>query len=342
MQFQFCRYLLVKTNYQFRSFAYSFNNTPFSVRHLSHSASKGNSSSSSSDSSQSKERFASTVDYYVKYRPSYPKDVLSILSESYGLTNNTTIADIGSGTGIFTRLILENSNTSTLWAIEPNDSMRTSAEKYLRASLNSEQFGRFVSVNGSSESTTLPDHSVDLITAAQAFHWFNPNLFRTEALRILRRPGIGADRSWIALLWNMAQTQRSDFMRAYEQLLRDYGTDYTRVRAENVVDKQIVNFFRAGPNSEAPALEHSGSQRFPFTRLLPHLHMYRLPNPISMDWTFFRGRLLSTSYIPRADRDPERHATLLRSAEQLFHQHARDDRVTFYADTLFYMGQLAE
>ena len=182
-------------------------------------------SSLSEEPTSSQQRFASTVDYYLKYRPSYPKDVLSILSDSYGLVSNSTVADIDSGTGIFTRLILENSSVSAVWGVEPNDPMRMSAEDYLRTALNTQQFGHFISIKGSSESTGLPAHSVDLITAAQAFHWFNPNIFRTEALRILRCPGIGANCSWIALLWSMRQTERSDFMRTYDQLLRDYGTD---------------------------------------------------------------------------------------------------------------------
>ena len=298
-------------------------------------------SSLSEGSISSKQRFASTVDYYIKFRPSYPKDVLSILGDSYGLVSNSTIADIGSGTGIFTRLILENSSASTVWGVEPNDSMRKSAEDYLRTAVNTQQFGHFVSINGSSESTGLPDHSVDLITAAQAFHWFDPKIFRTEALRILRRPGIGANCSWIALLWNMRQTERSDFMRAYDKLLRDYGTDYTRVRAENIVDEAIINFFRSDSNSNTPTSELTGSQRYPFTRLLPHLHLYRLPNPVTMDWPFLRGRLLSTSYIPRAEGDPERYASMVQRAEQVFHVHARDGRVVFEADTLLYVGQLA-
>src|SRR3954471_5425717 len=110
-------------------------------------------------------RFSSRVGNYVRYRPSYPLAVLDLLKAECSLTERSVIADIASGTGIFTRMLLENGNR--VLGVEPNGEMRLAAEEFLRS------YSNFTSVAGSAESTSLADHSVDLVTAAQAAHWFD-------------------------------------------------------------------------------------------------------------------------------------------------------------------------
>jgi ubiquinone/menaquinone biosynthesis C-methylase UbiE len=125
-------------------------------------------------------RFSNRVDDYVKYRPSYPREAIDFLLD-LGLNQESRIADVGSGTGILTELLLE--HVGQVYAIEPNDEMRAAAVARLGV------HDRFVSVAATAEVTTLPNRSVDLVTAAQAFHWFDTTRSLAEFRRILRSPG---------------------------------------------------------------------------------------------------------------------------------------------------------
>ncbi len=75
------------------------------------------------------------------------------------------MADIGSGTGIFSHQLLE--RDLTVFGVEPNDDMRMMAEQSLNL------YSRFKSIKATAENTTLKENSVDLVTVAQAFHWFD-------------------------------------------------------------------------------------------------------------------------------------------------------------------------
>src|ERR1700722_16381276 len=163
-------------------------------------------------------RFSSRVEKYVRYRPSYPKGVVELLRKQCGLTSDSIVADVASGTGIFTRLLLENGNR--VFGVEPNLEMRRAGEEYLAG------YARFTSVEGTAEATTLPGRPVDIVTAAQAAHWFDRATARREFVRILKPGG------WAVLLWNERQTDSTPFLRDYEKLLLTYGTDYQEVRHE--------------------------------------------------------------------------------------------------------------
>src|SRR5260370_8345834 len=113
-----------------------------------------------------KQRFSNRVADYVRYRPSYPAAVLDLLRAECGLSAEHTIADIGSGTGILSKLFLENGNP--VFGVEPNTEMRQAGEEFLRS------FQSFVSVAASAEATTLGDATIDFVTAAHAFHSFYP------------------------------------------------------------------------------------------------------------------------------------------------------------------------
>src|ERR1700720_1852903 len=122
-------------------------------------------------------RFSDRVEKYVLYRPGYPPEVLRTLQTECGLMPNHAIADIASGTGIWSRMLLENGNP--VFGVEPNAERRQAGER-LRAG-----FPKFPSVAGTAEATTLPDKSVDFVPAAQAAHWFNRERARREFMRIL-------------------------------------------------------------------------------------------------------------------------------------------------------------
>src|SRR5208283_3744504 len=108
-------------------------------------------------------RFSDRVENYVLYRPGYPPEVLRTLNTDCGLAPTHAVADIASGTGIWTRALLENGNS--VIGVEPNPEMREAGERLLSG------FPKFTSVAGTAEATTLENHSVDFVTAAQAAHW---------------------------------------------------------------------------------------------------------------------------------------------------------------------------
>ncbi len=118
------------------------------------------------------------MENYVRYRPGYPPDVLDLLRSECGLRPSHVVADIASGTGVFTRLLLENGNS--VFAVEPNPEMRGMGIHQL------ESYDCLVSVAGTAEETTLRSASVDFVTAAQAAHWFDLPRARAEFARILR------------------------------------------------------------------------------------------------------------------------------------------------------------
>ena len=153
---------------------------------------------------RSTERFSDRVADYVRYRPSYPPDLLDCLRRNCGLTPHWIIADVGSGTGLLTKIFLENGNR--VFAVEPNAAMRAAGEEFLRG------FEQLASREGRAEATGLEAHSVDLVAAGQAFHWFDRRRARAEFERILKPSG------WVALVWNERLTS-TPFLADYEQLL---------------------------------------------------------------------------------------------------------------------------
>ena len=118
------------------------------------------------------ERFTSRADAYARYRPGYPPAAVTLLQQRCGLSAQAVVADVGSGTGILTALLL--ASGAQVFGIEPNDAMRAVAEASLQ------DWPRFRSVNGTAENTTLAPQSVDLLVAGQAFHWFDVPKARAE------------------------------------------------------------------------------------------------------------------------------------------------------------------
>jgi ubiquinone/menaquinone biosynthesis C-methylase UbiE len=248
----------------------------------------------------STQRFSDRVENYIRYRPSYPLQVLETLRAECGLNPDTTIADVASGTGIFTRLLLDNGNR--VCGVEPNREMREAAERWLAG------YPGFKSVTGTAEDTTLADQSVDLVTAAQAAHWFDLPKARQEFARILKPGG------WAVLLWNERCTDTTPFLREYEELLLQYGTDYETVRHEHTTDK-IDHFF-----SPSPFEQRVFDMRQDF------------------DHEQLEGRLLSSSYAP-SEGHPQ-HETMLRKLRQLFEKHQHKGRVGMDYLSRMYYGRL--
>ena len=245
-------------------------------------------------------RFSSRVENYVRYRPGYPREVLQTLQAECGLTSGHVIADIASGTGIWTRTLLENGNR--VFGVEPNAEMRQAGERLLAG------FANFISVTGTAEVTTLADQSIDLVTAAQAAHWFDRQQARREFVRILKPGG------WLALVWNERVTDSTPFLRDYEQLLLTYGTDYEEVRHERTTSS-INEFFDPAPFH---ARVFSMRQEFGYAGV--------------------EGRLLSSSYAPGPAHP--KHAPMLRELRRVFEAHSAEGRVAFEYKTRLYFGRL--
>ena len=248
-------------------------------------------------------RFTSRVENYVRHRPGYPGEILELLRKRSGMTPEAVIADVGSGTGILSRLFLENGNR--VFGIEPNAEMRLAGERLL------EGYEGFTSIDATAEDTSLADRSVDFVVAGQAFHWFDPEPARAEFARILRPDGR------VGLVWNARRKERTGFLAAYENLLEAHGTDYAEVNhGRRGSAEEVRRFFSPEPVAE-----------------------FVFDNTQVFDLEGLKGRVLSSSYVP-AEGEPG-CAEMLDDLENIFDRHASDGRVTLRYDTRVYFGGLS-
>lgn len=245
-------------------------------------------------------RFSDRVDAYVRHRPGYPDAVLAILHGEAGLAPGATVADVGAGTGISSRMLLDGGHP--VIAVEPNAAMCAAAE----AALGGDP--RFRIVDGTAEATGLPDASVDAAVAFQAFHWFHPARARAEWRRILRPGGLAV------IIWNARRRDTSDFLRAYEALLLRHGTDYAGVNHANVTDETLRGFFGGA-----------------YTRRLAE-------NRQVFDYAGLEGRLVSSSYAPNAGESG--HEEMIADLRRLFDTTQRDGRVVMEYETQILFARL--
>ena len=246
------------------------------------------------------ERFSNRVENYVKYRPTYPKQVLDLFRDEMNLQNDSIVADIGSGTGISAKLFLENGNT--VFGVEPNEAMREAAENFLQ------DFPNFKSLDGTAENTDLQNESVDFVIVAQAFHWFDKTKTRKEFKRILR------DKGFIALMWNERQLDSTAFLRDYERLLIRFGTDYETVRHENITKETLQDFFQTDFEQKT------------------------FSNVQTVNFEGLKGRMLSSSYMPTAENP--NFEQMLKNLESLFAQHSENGKIEILYDTKVFYGQI--
>jgi len=238
------------------------------------------------------ERFSDRVDAYIRYRPSYPHEVIELLQDECGLTRQSVVADIGSGPGNLTALLLP--VAGAVYGVEPNGPMREGGERMLSA------FPNFVSVDGKAEATGLEDRSVDLITAGQAFHWFDRHAAKREFERILKPGG------FVALIWNDRETEATQFLVEYEKLLRELSSEYSKVNHSDIPEEEIERFL--GPDVQCRGFR----------------------NVQEFDLEGLRGRVLSSSYVPL---EGEGHEELMRGVDRIFHKYEQDGHVEFLYNT---------
>ncbi|MEE8046854.1 MAG: class I SAM-dependent methyltransferase [Dehalococcoidia bacterium] len=249
-------------------------------------------------------RFDGRAGNYVNFRPTYPQEVIETIIAKGALVPGSIVADIGSGTGIFAGLLINAG--MDVFAIEPNEQMRLAAEQSLDPEAKEPHFH---SIAGTAEQTTLADRSVHAITAAQAFHWFDPEPTKAEMRRIIKPNG------WLALIWNQRDT-RTDFQQNYESILRKHVPDYDHLVHTRINDGTIAELF------EDSSLE---------TQSLLNRQILGLDGLL--------GRMSSSSYVP----DPAEPAfgRIVDEMTDLFEMSQQNGKVAFDYDTQLFIGRLS-
>ena len=244
-------------------------------------------------------KFSGKANAYAKYRPTYPEEYLEYLASDCGLHPGIDAADIGSGTGILTRQLL--AREVRVFAVEPNRDMRMLAEAELSG------YSGFVSVDAAAEHTGLADQSIDLITVAQAFHWFDPGQFQLECIRILRS-GARA-----ALVWN-SRDETSPLVNELGEVCRKFCPAYTGFSGGIQKTPEIYQQFF-----------HDGT------------YEYRVfQNDLSYDKDSFVGRNMSASYSLR-ESDPK-YQDFVDAILLLFAKYSYMDRIITANLTRSYVG----
>ena len=247
-----------------------------------------------------RDRFTEKADDYKKFRPGYPDSLIVYLAEKCGLTDKSLIADVGSGTGIFSRLLLEQG--LNVFAVEPNEAMRIKAETDLNG------FEKFKSINAGAEDLPFEDSSIDLITVAQAFHWFDRGKCKVEFKRVLKTEG------YAALIWN-ERLHDTEFLVDFELLLKNNLEEYKCVDHKNITIEVITDFFL--PNE---------------------FEIVKRPINQGFNLEDFIGRVISSSYAPQYGT--KEGDLFINALTDLFNKHKQNNQVEFRYDSTMYLGKL--
>ena len=248
-------------------------------------------------------RFSGRGEVYAKYRPGYPQEITAILRSEIGFDQSKLVADIGSGTGLLSKLFLQNGNK--VFAIEPNSEMRSFAEKDLAI------YGeKFVSIGSQAENTSLENHSVDLVTAGQALHWFDPRAARVEFARILNE-----ESGFLLIVYNerkKGEEAEQGFMADYENLTNKYRT---KAESPDVDDASLAKFFG-----------HSSYK------------IFAVPNTQDLDLDGLVGRAASSSYLPYEGQ--EGFENMKEDLISFFNANQKDGKITLFYTTTMCLGKI--
>lgn len=246
------------------------------------------------------EKFTGKAGVYARYRPSYAPAFIDYLYDTVGFSPESTVADIGAGTGILSRQLL--AWGSRVVCVEPNADMRREAERAL-----SDHPG-FEPVDAAAEDTGLVDHSVDFITVAQAFHWFDRDRFRAECRRVLR-PG-----RKVVLVWN-SRVADTGFFKDNEQICLTWCTDFNGFGGGSDKDPgAYAGFFKDGCD------------------------YMEFENDRVLTLGQFIGGSLSASYAPR--EGDAGHRPFIEALTSLFHRFAGGGLLTIPHITRSYTGEV--
>ena len=243
-------------------------------------------------------RFEGKGEIYAKSRPKYAAELLDYLEDTLRIHKGVIFADIGSGTGIFTEQLLNCGYK--VFAVEPNADMRKKAEDRLSA------FKDFISVDGTDRNSNLPGESVDFITAAQAFHWFDAEAFKTECKRILKPNGK------VIIVYN-SRDENAECTRALAELRYKYNSEFCGF-SNGISDKKCQAFFTGG------------------------CKIFKADNSQCYDRQGYINRVLSSSYSLK--EGDERYTEYLKEINKLFDMFSIDGLVTVPLNTVAYVGEV--
>ncbi len=247
----------------------------------------------------SNRNFTDKSKFYSQYRPNYPAKLLWHLQTAHGLNKDSVVADVGAGTGIFTDMVA--SVAQKVYAVDPNEDMLSRAKEKLV------DYDNIIYLSGSAEQTHIPDNSVDLITVAQAFHWFDTVKFKEECRRILKPDGK------VAIIANIRDTAEP-FYSAHVKMLQENCPTFTGFSGGKggVFNQQAAEFF------------------------IKYFTMWQCENHISYDMDSFVGYQLSTSYAPKpADKN---YDGFIAAAGKLFAEYSTDGRLIIPFTTKCFVG----
>jgi SAM-dependent methyltransferase len=256
-----------------------------------------------SDKLQPTERFTSRVESYRLHRPGYPGEIVALFEKECGLQRDSVIVDIAAGTGLLSGIFLEQGYS--VLAVEPNDAMREACRSL------TEEFPKLTCLAGTAEAAGLRDSSVNLITVAQAMHWFDLERARSEFVRILAPGG------WCAILYNNRCMGGDAFHDGYEKILRDFGSDYEAVRQRHLSKSRLADFF--APDA---------------------MRMTVFANAQELTLEALEGRILSSSYMPQPGHP--RYEPMRAAIEKIFDAEQRNGRVRLEYDCAVAYGQLTK
>jgi SAM-dependent methyltransferase len=252
----------------------------------------------------STKRFSSRVEYYVRSRPGYPASLIDFIRSNLLLKPTSVVADVGSGTGLLSKLFLQNGNT--VFCVEPNADMREAGDTLLSA------YPNYRPIEGTAEATTLADDSVDFVAAAQSFHWFNPVKSAAEFGRILRPGG------WVAFIWNERRSINTGFNAAYDAFIDQFTGDRATASA------------RGGSLGTEPAIKNFFGER-PFD-------VEKFENFQDLTWSGLLDRVYSSSYMPLPE-DPI-NAKMIAELRPIFDEFAKDGVIRIEYETCLYYGKI--
>lgn len=237
--------------------------------------------------------------FYSEGRLGYAQQAVRLITERIA-SPHAAIADMGSGTGIFSAALLDKGYR--VYCVEPNAALQQEAVRHFHSNIN------FKAVTAPAEATGLPDHSVDGITAASAFHWFHPDSFLLECRRIVKPGG------FVFFLYNVRQTDDS-FSREHGKICRRYCPGFTGFHhgADKAKDR-CPAFFSNGFEEE------------------------RFPYDLSYTKEQFLSRCLSSSYsLNQTQPDyPVYHKEL----ERLTEEHGTDGVIVIRNHTVVWYGRV--
>lgn len=247
-----------------------------------------------------KKVFSKKAEKYAKFRWDYATDAVETIINMTQMSISSTLADIGAGSGILTRHFL--AKVPKIYAIEPNLELRQILTREL------EIFPSISVLDGCAEDTKLPDNSVDVITVAQAIHWFDPEPSRQEMMRILKEDG------WLVLVRNYG-TNQEKYEAIKTLMTEEYGADFSVV---------------TGRPKEKPSRFYFGNDDF---------QTFLFPFAFQQGWEEFLGTLTATSFMP--DEDHPLFSRLEAEARKVFSQFSDHGYWKVEGETEVIIGRLS-